>query len=129
MHCTAPPPVVNVNTNPVNPGDLIEGTYIDLVCNASINKGIDTGDANISIAWFKNENHIINGYDFIISEVVESSGNYISTVRIVEQGIGNDVYKCSFSIVPSVSTYVTGSTGSDEITIMVRGKNQLNTQF
>ena len=53
---------------------------------------------------------------------MELSGNYISTVRIVEQGIGNDVYKCSVSVVPSVTTYVTGSTESDEITIAVRGK-------
>ena len=104
-------------TNPVNPGDLIEGTYIDLVCNASVNEGIDTGDADISIAWSKNGNPISDGSDYILSEVMELSGSYISTVRIVELGIGNDVYKCSVSIVPSVSTYVTGSTGSDEITI------------
>ena len=121
---TVPSPVVNVNTNPVNPGDLIEGTYIDLVCNASVNEGIDTGDADISIAWFKDGNPISNGTDYIISEVIESSGSYISTVRIVELGIGYDVYKCSVSVVPYVSTYVTGSNGSDEITTMVRGKNQ-----
>ena len=121
---TVPPPTVNVTTNPVNLGDLIEGTYIDLVCNASVNEEIDTGNANISIAWFKNGNPISNGSDYIISEVMELSGNYISTVRIVELEIGNDVYKCSVSVVPSVLTYVTGSTGSDEITTMVRGKNQ-----
>ena len=122
--CTVPPPFVNVYTNPVNPGDLIEGTYIDLVCNASVNKGIDTGDADISIAWSKNGNPISDGTDFIISEVIKFSCNYISTVCIVELGIGNDVYKCSVSVVPSVSTYVTGSTGSDEITTIVRGKTQ-----
>ena len=76
------------------------------------------------MAWSKNGNPISNGSDFIISGVIKFSGNYISTVHIVEQGIGNDVHKCSVSIVPSVSTYVTGSTGSDEITTMVRGKTQ-----
>ena len=124
LFCTVPLSIVDVNTNPVNPGGLIEGTYIDLVCNASISEGIDTGDANINITWSKNGNPISNGSDYIISEVVESSSNYISTVRIVELEKGDNVYKCSVSVVPSVLTYVTGSTGSDEITTIVRGKTQ-----
>ena len=94
------------------------------MCNASVNEEIDTGNANVSIAWFKNGNPISNGTDYIISEVVKLSGNYISTVRIAELEKGDNVYKCSVSVVPSVSTYLTGSNGSDEITTMVRGKNQ-----
>ena len=94
------------------------------MCNASVIEGIDTGDADISITWFKNENPMSNGSDYIISKVVEFSGNYISTVHIAELEKGDDVYKCSVSVVPSVSIYVTGSNGSDEITTMVRGKNQ-----
>ena len=124
LFCTVPLPIVDVNINPVNPDGLIEGTYIDLVCNASVSEGIDTGDANINITWSKNGNPISNGSDYIISEVIQLSGKYISTVRIVELKKGDDVYKCSVSIVPSVSTYVIGSTGSDEITTMVRGKNE-----
>ena len=93
------------------------------MCNASVNEGIDTGDTDIIIKWSKNENNISNGSDYIISEVMELSGNYISIVRIVELERGDDVYKCSVSVVPSVLTYVTEITGSDEITTMVRGKS------
>ena len=93
------------------------------MCNASVSEEIDT-DIDVTVEWSKDGSTLNNGTDYIISEVVESSGYYISTVHIAELTAGDSVYKCSVSILFSVSTYVTGSTGSDEITITVRGKNQ-----
>ena len=121
---TVPSPIVNVTTDPVNPGDLIVGTFIDLVCNVSVDQGVDS-DSIVNITWSRNDLSLVTGSEFIISEVTLGSGYYMSALRMKElTQVGSDVYKCSVSVVPSVSTYVTGSTGSDEITTMVRGKNQ-----
>ena len=118
-----PPPNVDVMTNPVVSGELIEGTYIDLVCNASINGGVNT-DIAVVAEWSKDNTPISSGSDYSISKVVELSGSYISTVRIVEleKSVSNGDHKCSVSVIPNVTTYVTGSNGSNEITIAVRGK-------
>ena len=95
------------------------------MCNASIDEGVNT-DIAVAAEWSKDNTPISNlgGSDYSISEVMELSGNYISTVRIVEleRSVSNGVYKCSVSVIPNVTTHVTGSTGSDEITIAVRGK-------
>ena len=110
-------------TNPVVSGELIEGTYIDLVCNASIDEGVNT-DIAVAAEWSKDNTPISSGSDYNISEVMELSGNYISTVHIVEleKSVSDGVYKCSVSVIPNVTTYITGSNGSNEITIAVRGK-------
>ena len=120
-----PPPNVDVMTNPVVSGELIEGTYIDLVCNASIDEGVNT---NIAVAaeWSKDNTPIfsLGGSAYNISEVMELYGNYISTVHIaeLEKSVSDGDYKCSVSVIPNVTTHVTGSNGSNEITIAVRGK-------
>ena len=115
------PSLVVVTTDPVNPGKLIEGTYIDLVCN--IYEAVDTY-IDVTAEWSKDGSTLSNGTDYIISEVVESSGYYISTVHIAELSAGDSVYKCSVRVVPSTGTYIGGSNGSSNITISVRGETQ-----
>ena len=93
------------------------------MCNASVNEGIDT-DIDVNAEWSKDGSTLNNGTDNIISEVVESSGYYFSTVHIAELIEGDSVYMCSVRVVPSIGTYLAGSSGSSNITLSVRGETQ-----
>ena len=93
------------------------------MCNASVNEGINT-DIDVNAEWSKDGSTLNNGTDYIISEVVESSGYYISTVHIAELTAGDSVYNCSARVVPSTGTYIAESSGSSNITISVRGETQ-----
>ena len=93
------------------------------MCNISADEAVDT-DIDVTAEWSKDGSTLNNGTDYIISEVVKSSGYYISTVHIAELTEGDSVYKCSFRVVPSIGTYITGSSGSSIITISVRGETQ-----
>ena len=118
-----PPPVVQVTTDPDNLGTLIEGTYIDLVCNSSINGGVDT-DINATVVWSKDGNTIANGSQYSISNVKLVSGYYISTVRIEELEVTDNiaVFTCTVTATPSISTFITENNGSNDTTIpAVRG--------
>ena len=84
-----PPPVVQVTTDPDNLDTLIEGTYIDLVCNSSINGGVDT-DISVTVVWSEGSDTIANGSGYFISNVKLVSGYYISTVRIEELEVTDD---------------------------------------
>ena len=121
-----PSPVVGVTTDPVNPGKLIEGTYVDLVCNVSADESVGT-DIDVTAEWSKDGSTLNNGTDYIISEVVESSGYYISTVRIAELTAGDSVYKCLVRVVPFI--YIAGRSGSSIITISVRGETQYRVMY
>ena len=116
-----PPPVVQVTTDPDNLGILIEGTYIDLVCNSCINEGVDT-DISVTVVWLKDGNTIADGSGYSISNVKLVSGYYISTVRIEELEVtDNAVFTCTVTATPSISTFINGSNGNDCIIISVRG--------
>ena len=116
-----PPPVVQVTTDPDNLDTLIEGTYIDLVCNSSINGGVDT-DISVTVVWLKDGNTIANGSEYS-SNVELVSGYYISTARIEELEVTDDnaVYTCTVTATPSISTFITENNGNNDITISVRG--------
>ena len=122
LFITVPPVVVQVSTDPTNLGTLIEGTYIDLVCNSYVNDGVDT-DYTVTVQWSRNGTTILNGTDYSISPVTTVSGNYISTLRIEELSTSDDysLFTCSVIVTPSVSTLITGSDGNDDIIIKVRG--------
>ena len=117
-----PPPVVQVTTDPDNLGTLIESTFIDLVCNSSINEGVDT-DINVTVVWSKDDNTIANGSEYSISNVELVSGYYISTVRIEELEVAdnNTVFTCTVTAAPSISTFITENNGNNDITISVEG--------
>ena len=114
-----PPPVVEVTTDPDNLGTLIEGTYIDLVCNSSINEGVDT-DISVTVVWSEGSNTIANGSGYSISNVKLVSGYYISTVRIEELEV-TAVFTCTVTTTPSISTFITGNNGNNDITLSVQG--------
>ena len=113
------PPVVEVTTDPDNLGTLIEGTYIDLVCNSSINEGVDT-DISVTVVWSKGSNTIANGSEYSISNVKQVSGYYISTVRIEELEV-TAVFTCTVTATPSISTFITGNNGNNDIILSVQG--------
>ena len=117
-----PPPIVQVTTDPDNINTLIEGTYIDLVCNSSINEGVDT-DISVTVVWSKNETIIANGADYTLSNVALVSGYYISTVRIEELQVtdNNAVFNCTVTATPTISTFITENNGNGGITLSVRG--------
>ena len=118
-----PPPVVQVTTDPDYLGTLIEGTYIDLVCNSSINEGVDT-DISVTVVWSKDDNALADGSGYSISNVTLVSGYYISTVRIEELEVtadNNAVLTCTVTATPLISTFITENNGNNNITISVRG--------
>ena len=118
---SVPPVNVQVSTDPANIGTLIEGTFIDVVCNSTISNGVNT-DYTVSVQWTKNGAMIANGTDYSISPVTEVSvNNYISTLRIKELTTGDDSFMCSVTVTPSVSTFITGNNGNNDIIIRVRG--------
>ena len=122
-----PTPEVVVTTDPPNPGTLVEGTYIDLVCTVTINEAVDT-DVNVSIEWSRNGGSALmnSSNEYSISPISLVSDQYISIIRIEEliMTSGNgDTYSCSVSIQPSsLSNYITGSNGDRDITLSVEGK-------
>ena len=115
-----PPPVVT--TDPDNLSTLIEGTYIDLVCNNSINEGVDT-NISVTVVWSVGGTTIANGSEYSISNVELVSGYYISTVRIeeLEVTVNNAVFTCTVTATPLISTFITGNNGNNNITISVQG--------
>ena len=117
-----PPPVVQVTTDPDNLGTLIEGTFIDLVCNSSINEGVDT-DISVTVSWSNGSNTIANGSEYSISNVKLVSGYYISTVRIEELEVtdNNTVFTCTVTATPLISTFITENNGNNNIIISLRG--------
>ena len=117
-----PPPVVQVTTDPDYLGTLIEGTYIDLVCNSSINEGVDT-DISVTVVWSKDDNALADESEYSISNVELVSGYYISTVRIEELEVtaDNAVLTCTVTATPLISTFITENNGNNDITISVRG--------
>ena len=121
-YITVPPLGVEVTTDVSTP--LIEGTYIDLVCNVSIHGGENT-NITVSVQWSRDGTTINNGPQYTISAVELVSGNnYSSTVRIEELATSdsNAVFTCSVNVTPSAdSTFTTGSEGTGNITITVRG--------
>ena len=92
------------------------------MCNGSVNDGVDT-DYTVTVQWSRNGTTIMDGPDYSISPVTTVSGNYISTVRIEELDTGYDyaLFTCSVIVTPSVSTFITGNDGNDNIIIRVRG--------
>ena len=120
-----PTPEVVVTTDPPNAGTLIEGTYIDLVCTVTINDAVNT-DVDVILEWSRNGGSpLMNSSDYSISPVSLISDQYISTIRIEELMTSNngDTFTCSVSIQPSsLSTYITGSNGDNDITLSVIGK-------
>ncbi len=103
-----PPPIVQVTTDPDNINTLIEGTYIDLVCNSSINEGVDT-DISVTVVWSKNGTTVANGSEYNISNVELVSGYNISTIRIEELQVtdNNTVFTCTVTATPTISTTIT----------------------
>ena len=100
-----------VTTDPPDVGTLVEGTYIDVVCNVTINDAVNT-DMNVNIAWSRNGGSpLTNSSDYSISPVSLISDQYISIIRIEElMMIDNGAtYSCSVSIQPLyLSKYITG---------------------
>ena len=118
-----PSPVVQVTTDPDNLGTvLITGTYFDLVCNSSINEGVDT-DISVTVVWSVGSNTIANESEYSISNVELVSGYYISTVCIEELEVAdtNAVFTCTVTVTPLISTFITGNNGNNIITISVQG--------
>ena len=120
-----PTPDVIITTDPHNVGTLVEGTYIDLVCNVTINDAVDT-DVNINIEWSRNGGSpLMNSSDYSISPISLVSDQYISTIRIEELMTSDNgaTFSCSVSIQPSpLSAYIAGSNGDSSITLSVEGK-------
>ena len=123
-YIAVPPLGIEVTTDP---GDvsipLIEGTYIDLVCNISVDIGVNT-NVTVSVQWSRDGTTINNGPQYTISAVELVSGNnYSSTVWIEELATSdsNAVFACSVNATPSEFAYTAGSKGTDNITITVRG--------
>ena len=117
-------PAVQVTTDPDNLGTLIEGTYIDLVCNSSINERVNT-DISVTVVWSKGSNTIANGSEYSISNVELVSGYYICTVRIEELEVtdNNVVFTCTVTATPSISTFITGNNGNNYYNISTRFVN------
>ena len=93
------------------------------MCNSSVNDdGVDTV-YTVTVQWSRNGTTIMDGTDYSISPVTTVSGNYISTIRIEELSTSDDysLFTCSVIVTPSVSTFITGSDGNDDIIIRVRG--------
>ena len=93
------------------------------MCNISVNNGVNT-NVTVSVQWSRNGTTINSGHQYTISAVELVSGNnYSSTVRIEELATSdsNTVFTCSVNATPSDSTFITGSEGTDNITITIRG--------
>ena len=120
-----PTPEVLVTTNPPDVDTIVEGTYIDLMCTVTINDAGDT-DVNVNIEWSRNGGSpLMNSSDYSISPTSLISDQYISTIRIEELLTSDNgaTYSCSVSIQPfSLSNYITGSNGDNDITLSVEGK-------
>ena len=114
-----------ITTDPPDPGTLVEGTYIDLVCTVTINDAVNT-DVNVSIEWSRNGGSpLTNSSDYFISPISLVSDQYISTIRNEELMTSDNgaTYSCSVSIQPSyLSNYITGNKGDSNITLSVKGK-------
>ena len=113
-----------METDPTNPGELIEGTYIDLVCNATLN--IEEADSDINIEWMKDENAIVNGSDFqIISEQTLVNGSYTSRLHITElkTGVSNGSYRCSVTVVGKLP-----AVGSESVEMAIMFKGNIENQ-
>ena len=81
-------------------------------------------DYTVSVQWTRNGTMIANGTDYSISPVTQVSvNNYISTVCIGELTTGYDyaLFTCSVTVTPSVSTFITGNIGNDDLIVRVRG--------
>ena len=116
--------MVVVITDPPDAGTLVEGTYIDLVCTVTINEAVDT-DVNVSIEWFRNGGSpLMNSSDYSISPISLISDQYISIIRIEELMTSDNgtTYSCSVSVQPSLSNYITGTSGSNGITLSLQSK-------
>ncbi len=94
------------------------------MCNSSVSDGVDT-DYTVIIQWSRNGTTIVNGTDYSISPVTAVSENYICNLRIEELYTDDDysLFTCSVIVTPSVSTFITGNDGNDDIIIRVRGSS------
>ena len=115
-----------VTTDPPDVGTLVEGTYIDLVCTVTINDAVNT-DVNVNIEWSRNGGStLMNSSDYSISPISLISDEYIRTIRIEELMNSDDraAYSCSVDVQPSsLSVYITGTNGYNNITLSVEGKS------
>ena len=115
-----------VTTDPPDVGTLVEGTYIDLVCTVTINDAVNI-DVNVNIEWSHNEGFpLVNSSDYSISPISLISDQYIRTIRIEELMKSDDraTYSCSVDVQPSsLSVYITGTNGYNNITLSVEGKS------
>ena len=120
-----PTPDVIITTDPPDVGTLVEGTYIDLVCNVTINDAVNT-DVDVNIEWFLNGGSpLMNSSDYSISPISLVSDEYISTIRIEELMTSDNgaTFSCSVSIQSSsLSNYISGSNRNSSITLNVEGK-------
>ena len=124
---TVPSPSVSISTS-TNSSSLVEGQFLDIVCNVNISEAINTG-INVSITWQKNGGSALtNNTDYTISPLTSVSNMYTSTLRI--ESLNHDgsdpdngaVYSCSVTVQPSpVSPFITGNSNSDSITLTVAG--------
>lgn len=93
--------------------ELIEGTYTDLICNAT---NIDTSLTNIT--WYYNEEPLVNGSDYTIGL---KEGRHALTINQLSFSRDNGgVYKCAMTV-PN-STYVIGTEDSANITLSVQSE-------
>ena len=115
-----------VITNPSDVGTLVEGTYIDLVCIVTISDAVDT-DLHVTIEWFLNGGFPLkNSSDYSISPISLISDRYIRTIRIEELMTSDNgaTYSCYVDVQPSsLSVYITGTNGYNNITLSVEGKS------
>ena len=93
--------------------ELIEGTYTDLICNAT---NIDTSLTNVT--WYYNEEPLVNGSDYTIGL---KEGRQALTINQLSFSRDNGgVYKCVMTV-PN-STYVIGTEDSANITLSVQSE-------
>ena len=112
-----------LTTQPSDVDTFIEGTYIDLVCNA-INENIGV-DINITVNWFRNTTILLsNNTDYTINTVVYGI-DVISTLRIKSLNFPDDdeeIFWCEVSVEPSpMLDFVIGTTVSHYIILSVQG--------
>ena len=91
-----------------------------------MNDAVNT-DVNVSIEWSRNGGStLMNSSGYSISPIFLISDQYIRTIRIEELMTSNNraTYSCSVHVQPSsLSVYITGTNGYNNITLNVEGKS------
>lgn len=92
---------------PLNSTQLIEGLYLELVCNVTIDEVIGF---NLIFGWSRNGTSLSSSSEYTITNYMYSSTLFISKLYYTRDN-GSE-YSCAVTVVPTVESSFTASTMS-----------------